>query len=103
MVWGGISILGGKTDLVILEQGQSFTGEFYLDNVLANVGLKECVGKRGYVLVQDGARVHTANICKGYCAACNINCETQSPNSPDINPIEKIWAIMKRKVERKLP
>lgn len=33
----------------------------------------------------------------------NLTVYTQSAKSPDLNPIEKIWAILKNKIEDKRP
>ncbi|CAG9324231.1 unnamed protein product [Blepharisma stoltei] len=57
-----------------------------------------------YTFVQDGV---TQPILQGrlweYCRENGIDVKTQSPKSPDLNPIEMIWANLKRKVEKRRP
>lgn len=49
-------------------------------------------------MVEDGAPVHTSQVtkdaqrCLGYCTL------THPPNSPDLNPSEPVWALLKNKV-----
>ena len=55
------------------------------------------------ILIQDRAAAHTANFTKQYLEDYGINFKTQSPMSPDMNPIEKFWSILKRKTEIMCP
>ena len=75
MVWGGISMEYGKSELVFLPAGQKFTGEFYKNEVLAKTGVDMC-GPRKATLVQDGAKVHTCHLCTEFVEANHIKWET---------------------------
>lgn len=97
MVWGAFSY-GGLADLHIFPKGQSVTKDVYLsllENQLAN-----CFAATGAeVLQQDGAPCHTAHIVKNWFSESEVEYIPDWPaNSPDISPIENLWAIVKGKL-----
>ena len=47
---------------------------------------------------QDLAPCHTSKKVKEYMADNNISCLSWPGNSPDINPIENLWAIVKKRL-----
>jgi transposase len=49
---------------------------------------------------QDLAPCHTAKICKNYLASEKVNVLEWPGNSPDLSPIENIWAILKKRVNK---
>jgi transposase len=98
MIWGGIS-RKGQTPLHIirLDEGEKVTSEVYVDclenNLIESMNKKH--GEKKWRLLQDNARPHVAENTLNYFNERNIKTMSHPPYSPDLNPIEKVWAWMK--------
>ncbi|GFT71225.1 transposable element Tcb1 transposase [Trichonephila clavipes] len=89
MMWAGIS-LGYHTDLHIFKRS-SVTSVRYRDEVLELiVRLYAASGGHTFVLMDDNARPHRADIVDDYLESEGIARMAWSAYSPDLNPIENL-------------
>lgn len=92
MVWGAISRSGKSVLQPVTER---LNADRYCQ-VLRD-GLLPMV-TTGSIFQQDGASCHTAHYTRQFLAENNIPCLTWPSRSPDLNPIENIWAYMTHKI-----
>lgn len=59
-------------------------------------------GCRKYYFMQDSAPCHTSKLSMARLASHKINVLPWPSNSPDINPIENVWAVLKQEVRKKI-
>jgi hypothetical protein len=98
MVWGAIGF-GLKSELVFFENG-TVNSHQYLAGIQGLCDQADSTyGARNWVFVQDGAACHTSQeAVSTLCQRCVLNPEWP-PNSPDLNPIETVWGVMKRRMK----
>lgn len=100
-VWGMIGV--GIRELVFLPEGKNLDAYGYKLHVLQRclAPTWERHGSRA-TFMQDGARVHTAGACLRYLSNKGIPVlGNWPPRSPDLNPIENMWAIVQQEVSKK--
>ena len=103
MVWGCFSYYGLMEELVILPKNQMVNKESYLDLIASH--LFDCFDQCNIpfstgTFMHDGATPHTAKIVKDWFDWVNIEYfKTWPGNSPDLNPIENLWSVMKARLQ----
>ena len=101
MVWGCISSKGPGT---LCQVNGTITSIKYcqiLDEQLWPVLAKD-FPTGNYVFMQDNAPVHKSNHSMEWLRSREVNVMDWPAQSPDMNPIENVWGIMKREIARNI-
>ena len=107
-IWGGIRY-NHKLPLVLIpvSKNHKFNGERYLEEILgpvlgAEIASMVMEGKAPLV-VEDGSPVHFKRAILPSEALLGIDNLQHPAASPDLNPIENIWGIMKNALRKRTP
>jgi DDE superfamily endonuclease len=74
----------------------------YIEHVLKHEAFNKKLKNKRTIFMQDGARPHTSIATKNWLARNKVNHIDDWPaNSPDLNPIEQVWADLNREVAKR--
>ncbi|KFM74705.1 Transposable element Tcb1 transposase, partial [Stegodyphus mimosarum] len=101
LVWSGI-ILGSRTDLHV--QIGTMTSQIYRDVILEQLVclFRGAMGAQ-FVLMDDNARPHHANILSECLQSEDITRMDWPAFSPDLNPVGHVWDMLGRRVAARQP
>lgn len=101
MFWGGVS-RNFKTELHLIDG--TVTAASYItllrEKILPWIRRQR---KGNLIFQQDNAPAHTARATTQFFAEEKVDVLDWPSNSPDLNPIENIWGILKRNVDKRRP
>jgi transposase len=111
MVWACIGGDGSKGPLLIWDRADwgNFTSESYTQRITPLIqSFKQeheifRVGINNALLMQDNASSHRAIATKQYFHERAIRLLWWPANSPDLNPIENVWRLLKVRVQKRFP
>ena len=94
--FGAVRIRDGK--FVFVREENKFDGESYF-KFLKQLRSQSYQSGRKVILVVDNARYHHALLHKEWRQEIDhvFHCEFLPPYSPDLNPIERVWKLTRRK------
>ena len=108
MAYGAISGVS-KGPLILMEKDWGkVTAQVYTQRVLPQFyehlrEIERHVGFMRSILMEDGASIHTAKFTKAYHAYYGANRMTWPAHSPDLNPIENVWRLLKYRIGKRFP
>jgi hypothetical protein len=105
LIWGAIGY-NYKSKLIILKT--TVNSSVYFEEIIRSSGLKneldELFGSHNWLLQQDNAPPHVSRQTMANFASDEIDVLPDwPPRSPDLNIIEIVWAIMKKRIEKQGP
>ena len=102
MVWAGFAWRGRGP--LVLHSG-SVTGAVHAQLLMEHAipALKAMFPRKNGIFQQDNAPVHTARVAQGVLAEAKVRTLTWPAYSPDLNPIENLWAAVEVEIRKHNP
>lgn len=100
MVWGCFTGANGRGGLYFLPKGQMMNGDTY-KTVLEEHLLRYMTAFRATHFLHDGAPCHKTKKITTLLENCEFEVIDWPGNSPDLNPIENCWNLMKDRLKDK--
>jgi transposase len=99
MVWAAIW-RGGRSNLVIMERDETSKKNGYSSKSYIQCLEKELIPiyEPGLIFQQDNAKVHTSLETQEWFESHGIEVMEWPTHSPDLNPIEHCWNLLKKQL-----
>lgn len=99
MIWGCITCYGPGDACWFQDKVDAVTYVDVLKDYVFGSRDYHSMDPTNFVFQQDNARIHTAKITMDYIKKSNIPVMIWPVNSPDLNPIETVWAYLKKQLD----